>query len=123
MIRLLVTTLVLGAPLLAAVPPVAAAPVEHRLTPDQIAAAQADGAERNRAADLLAMTRGDPRSRCRSRSATKQVHGEAEVGIGSHGCARIRRRMTTAARRQGSATVAGSYSQLRAPTACGPAPF
>ena len=34
------------------------APVEHRLTADEIAAAQADGETRNRAADLLAMNAG-----------------------------------------------------------------
>lgn len=87
------------------------APVEHRLSADEIAAAQADGAERNRAAELLAMTRGDaglalPGER------PKKIHGEAGFGIDSNGGRAVFGEVTTAIGENATATVAGSYKQF-----------
>ena len=61
--------------------PVAADPVVHRLSPDAAAAAVAGGAERNRAAEALALDRdsldGDAPAR--------RVHGEVGFGLGTGG--------------------------------------
>ncbi len=86
-------------------------PVEHRLTPDEIAAAQADGAERNHAAELLAMTRGDP-SLALPVERPKKVHGEAGFGIGTGGAREVFGAVTTDLGNGGSATVAGEYQQF-----------
>lgn len=59
-------------------------PVEHRLTPDAAAAAVADGAERNRAADALALSRGDPGLALPGET-DRKIHGEVGVGIGTGG--------------------------------------
>lgn len=61
----------------------ASAPVGEpiRLTPAQIAAAQADGEHRNRAAEALALTDDDFGAVRRDR----KVHGEVGFGIGSGG--------------------------------------
>ena len=97
----------------AAVPPApSAAPVEHRLTPEQIAAAQAEGAERNHAADLLAATRGDPSLALPLEEHRRQVHGAVEVGVGSNGAREVAGEVTTSVGDNASATVAGSYTQF-----------
>jgi hypothetical protein len=87
------------------------APVEHRLTPDEIAAAQADGAERNRAADLLAMTRGDP-SLALPLERKRPLHGAFEVGIGSNGAREVAGEVSTSLGDSATATVGGSYTQF-----------
>lgn len=73
----------------AALPAAALAdPVEHRLSPADAAAAVEAGAERNRAADALALARTDPALALPGEyGATdkKKVHGEVGVGFGSNG--------------------------------------
>ena len=86
MIRLSALAVVMLLPLsataqvVAPAPAPAAAPFEHRLTAAEIAAAQADGDARNRAAELLAMTRGEPSLALPGEKA-KKWHGTAEVAI------------------------------------------
>jgi hypothetical protein len=76
-----------AAPVAAATPvaePAAAAVITAetiRLTPAQIAAAQAEGEHRNRAAEALALTDDDFGAARRDR----KIHGEVGVGIGSRG--------------------------------------
>ncbi len=117
MLRLLVTTFALAAPVsvaaqTAAPDAVPAVPVEHRLTPDEIAAAQADGAERNRAAELLAMTRGTADLALPLEKPKRTVHGEAGVGFGSNGAREVFGSATTDLGNGASATVAGDYTQF-----------
>jgi len=68
-----------------AVDPAAATPATVgepiRLTPAQIAAAQAEGEHRNRAAEALALTDDDFGAPRRDR----KIHGEVGFGIGSRG--------------------------------------
>ncbi len=90
------------------------APVEHRLTPDQIAAAEADGAARNRAADLLATTRGDP-ALALPLEKKKAWHGTAEVAIGSGGYRAVGGEVATDLGDHATATIAGQYGRFDAP--------
>lgn len=94
--------------------PAQTAPVEHRLTPDEIAAAQADGETRNRAAELLAMTRGDP-SLALPAEKPKKWHGTAEVGIGTNGYREIAGEISTQFGQSGTATIAGAYGAYNTP--------
>lgn len=75
--------------MMAALPAAALAdPVEHRLSPEAVDAAIAAGAERNRAADALALARTDPAFALPGESVTgrdRKVHGEVGVGLGSNG--------------------------------------
>ena len=87
-------------------------PVVHRLTPDEIAAAQADGAERNRAAELLAMQRGDPGLALPGEKRKRAVHGEAGFGVGTGGAREVFGSATTDFGNGTSATVAGDYQQF-----------
>ncbi len=100
-------------------PPVEAvtlpAPVEHRLTPDEIAAAQADGAERNRAADLLAATQGDAALALPGEKRKPQIHGEAGVALGSNGYRDVFASETTTLADGTTVSVAGDYSQYNSP--------
>ncbi len=89
--------------------------VEHRLTPDEIAAAQADGATRNRAAELLAMTRGEPSLALPGEKA-KKWHGTAEVAIGSNGYREVAAEVSTQLGESGTVTVAGQYGRYNAPS-------
>ncbi len=91
------------------------APVEHRLMPDEIAAAQADGAERNRAADLLAATRGDAALALPGEKRKPQVHGEAGVAFGSNGYRDVFASETTTLADGTTVSVAGDYSQYNSP--------
>ncbi len=88
-----------------------AAPVEHRLTPDEITAAQADGAERNRAAELLAMSQGDP-SLALPLERKKPVHGAFEVGVGSNGAREVAGEVSTSLGDSATATVGGSFTRF-----------
>jgi hypothetical protein len=89
-----------------------AAPVEHRLTPDEIAAAQAEGAERNRAAELLAISSGDPSLALPAEKKKPQVHGEAGVAFGSSGYREAFGSETTTLSDGTTVTVAGDYAQF-----------
>ncbi len=63
-------------------------PVEHRLSPAAADAAIEAGAERNRAADALALARTDPALALPGEDGAtdrKKVHGEVGVGLGSNG--------------------------------------
>ena len=95
----------------APVQPAPAAPIEHRLTPDEIAAAQADGADRNRAAELMAMSRGDP-ALMLPLERKRPVHGAFEIGIGTNGAREIAGELTTSLGDHATATVAGSYTRF-----------
>ena len=95
----------------APVEPAPAAPIEHRLTPDEIAAAQADGADRNRAAELMAMSRGDP-ALMLPLERKRPVHGAFEIGIGTNGAREIAGELTTSLSDHATATVAGSYTRF-----------
>ncbi len=118
MIRPFVLAAVMLLPLAATAQAVApaptAAPVEHRLTPDEIAAAQADGATRNRAAELLAMTRGEP-SLALPGEKTRKWHGTAEIAVGTNGYREIGGEVSTQFGETGSLTIAGQYGQYNAP--------
>lgn len=109
---IVLAALIVPLPVVAQTVPESAAPVEHRLTPDQIAAAEAEGAERNRAADLLAMTRGEPSLALPLEKRKRQVHGAVEVGVGTNGAREIAGEVTTDLGNSGSATVGGAYSQF-----------
>jgi hypothetical protein len=98
-------------PIVTVVPP-AAAPVEHRLTPDEIAAAQADGAERNRAAELLAMRAGNADLALPAEKRKPQVHGEAGVAFGSNGYHEAFGSETTTLSDGTTVSVAGDYAQF-----------
>ena len=89
-------------------------PVEHRLTPDEIAAAQADGETRNRAAELLAMSHGDP-SLALPAEKPKKVHGTAEIAIGSNGYREFAGEVSTSFGDSGTATIGGQYGRFNAP--------
>ena len=95
-------------------PAPAVSPVEHRLTADEIAAAQADGDARNRAAELLAMTRGEPSLALPGQKA-KKWHGTAEVAIGTNGYREIGGEISTQLGETGSLTVAGQYGTANNP--------
>jgi len=95
-------------------PAPAASPVEHRLTAAEIAAAQADGDARNRAAELLAMTRGEPSLALPGEKA-KKWHGTAEVAIGTNGYREIGGEISTQLGETGSLTVAGQYGTANNP--------
>jgi hypothetical protein len=97
-----------------AVAPPPVAPVEHRLTPDEIAAAQADGDRRNRAAELLAMTRGEP-SLALPGEKTRKWHGTAEIAIGTNGYREIGGEVSTQLGETGSLTIAGQYGAYNNP--------
>ena len=86
------------------------APTLHRLTPDEIAAAQADGAERNRAAELLAMEHGDPSLALPAERKKPQVHGEAGVAFGSNGYREAFGQETTTLSNGTTVSVAGDYA-------------
>lgn len=90
------------------------APVEHRLSAAEIAAAQADGEDRSRAAEQLAMTRGDP-SLALPLGRPKTVHGEAGFGIGSNGAREVFGAVSTTVGDSAIATVAGDYTQFGSP--------
>ena len=89
-----------------------AAPVVHRLTPDEIAAAQADGAERNRAAELLAMRRGDTDLALPAEKKKPQIHGEAGVAVGSNGYREAFASETTTLSDGTTVSVAGDYARF-----------
>lgn len=100
------------APIVTVIPdPTPAGPVVHRLSPDEIAAAQADGADRNRAAELLAMSHGDP-SLALPEEKRRAVHGEVGFGIGSNGARDVFGSATTDLGKGTSATIAGEYTQF-----------
>ena len=65
--------------LLAAATPVAA-PEVHRLSPDAVEAAVSAGAERNRAAEALALDDAQDAA-----SDRRKIHGEVGVGVGTGG--------------------------------------
>lgn len=105
---------VFAAPAIAAAQTAPADPVEHRLSPDQIAAAQADGAEHNRAAELLALTRGEP-SLALPGEKSRKWHGSAEIGIGSNGYREIGGEVSTQLGDHATATIAGQYGTYTSP--------
>ena len=91
--------------------PVAAAPIEYRLSPDAAEAAIASGAETSRAADALALARTDPKLALlgeRDRSA----HGEVGVGIGSNGARELFGAVETSLGDHATAAFAYDYSQF-----------
>ncbi len=102
------------APVATSAPAPTAAPVEHRLTAAEIAAAQADGDARNRAAELLAMTRGEPSLALPGEKA-KKWHGTAEVAIGTNGYREIGGEISAQLGETGSLTVAGQYGTANNP--------
>lgn len=89
-----------------------AAPVVHRLTPDEIAAAQADGAERNRAAELLALRSGDSSLALPAEKKKPQVHGEAGIAFGSNGYREAFGSETTTLSDGTTVSIAGDYAQF-----------
>lgn len=99
-------------PVVTVMPPTPPAPALHRLTPDEIAAAQAEGAERNRAGELLAMQRGDPSLALPEEKRKKAIHGEAGIGFGSNGAREVFGSATTDLGDGVTATVAGDYTQF-----------
>ena len=108
---MLLVALILPLPVAAqTVPP--AAPVEHRLTPEQIEAAQAEGAERNHAADLMAAARSDPSLALPLEQRKRKVHGTVEVGVGSNGARELAGEVTTDLGDNATATVGGGYTQF-----------
>ena len=86
------------------------APVEHRLSPDEIAAAQDAGAERNRAAEQLALTQGDPSLALPLERKKPQVHGEAGVAFGSNGYREMYGAEQTTLGNGTTLGIAGDYS-------------
>ena len=102
------------APIPTPTPAPTSSPVEHRLTADEIAAAQADGDARNRAAELLAMTRGEP-SLALPGEKPKKWHGTAEVAIGTNGYREVGGEISTQLGETGSLTVAGQYGTVGNP--------
>lgn len=101
-----------SSPIVTVPPSLPAAPALHRLTPDEIAAAQAEGAERNRAAELLAMSSGDPSLALPAEKKKPQVHGEAGVAFGSHGYHEAFASETTTLSDGTTVSVAGDYAQF-----------
>ena len=97
-------------PVVTVVPP--AAPALHRLTPDEIEAAQADGAERNRAAELLAMSAGAAGLDLPAEKRKPQVHGEAGVAFGSGGYRAAFGSETTTLGDGTTVSVAGDYQHF-----------
>ncbi len=113
---LLLLALALPAPLAAqvvAAPP--SAPVEHRLTPEEISAAEAEGEQRNRAADLLAMSHGDPSLALPAEKRKPQVHGEAGVAFGSNGYRELYGAESTTLSNGTTLGIAGDYSTFNSP--------
>ena len=110
----LAATAQIVAPVPTPAPVPTASPVEHRLTADEIAAAQADGDARNRAAELLAMTRGEPSLALPGEKA-KKWHGTAEVAIGTNGYREIGGEISTQLGETGSLTIAGQYGTVGNP--------
>lgn len=101
---------------LALIFPVAAlaAPVEHRLSPADVAAAVEAGAEHNRAADALALARTDPALALPGEGGgrDKKVHGEVGVGFGSNGARELFGSVNTAIGETGTASFAYDYAQF-----------
>ncbi len=108
---LLLLALALPAPLAAQT---VAAPVEHRLSPDEIAAAQAEGETRNRAAEQLALTRDDPSLALPLEKRKGAVHGEAGVAFGSNGYREAFGSETTTLANGTTLGIAGDYSTFNA---------
>ena len=87
-------------------------PVEHRLSPADAAAAVDAGAERNRAADALALARSDPALALPGENDRKKVHGEVGVGFGSNGARELFGEVNTALRDHAAASFAYDYTQF-----------
>ncbi|MBV8972165.1 MAG: hypothetical protein JO290_07725 [Sphingomonadaceae bacterium] len=92
-----------------------AAPVEHRLTPDEIAAAEEAGAERSRAAEALALSRGEPSLALPAEKRKPQVHGEAGVAFGSNGYREVYGAEQTTLSNGSTIGIAGDYATLNGP--------
>lgn len=90
-------------------------PVEHRLSPADAAAAVEAGAERNRAADALALARTDPALALPGENGTtekKKVHGEVGVGFGSNGQRELFGAVNTSIGGNGTAAFSYDYTQF-----------
>ncbi len=115
---LLPIAFVIAAPLAAQTAPApapAAAPALHRLSPDEIAAAENAGAERNRAAEALALTQGDPSLMLPLEKKKPQVHGEAGVAFGSNGYREVFGAEQTTLSNGTTLGIAGDYATLNGP--------
>jgi hypothetical protein len=90
-------------------------PVEHRLSPADAAAAVEAGAERNRAADALALARTDPALALPGEDVStrdKKVHGEVGVGFGSNGARELFGSVNTSLGGDSTASFAYDYTQF-----------
>ena len=105
--RFAVLTLILVLPAVAL-----ADPVEHRLSPADAAAAVDAGAERNRAAEALALARSDPALALPSENDRKKVHGEVGVGFGSNGERELFGEVNTSLGDHAAASFAYDYTQF-----------
>lgn len=103
-----------------------AAPVEVRLTPDAAAAAIESGSEANRAADALALARGDPRLSLPGERdggrADRKIHGEVGAGFGTGGAREVFGEFNAPLGDTGSAAFAYDYNQFGRQRARGPYP-
>lgn len=93
---------------------VLADPVEHRLSPADAADAVAAGAERNRAADALALARTDPALALPGEATPRdrKIHGEVGVGFGSNGAREVFGTATTSLGGDSTASFAYDYAQF-----------
>lgn len=87
-------------------------PVEHRLSPEAVAAAIDAGAERNRAAEALALTRTDPVLALPGENVRRKVHGEVGVGFGSNGERELFGAVDTSLGHDATASFAYDYTQF-----------